>query len=274
MTEQNPSPATPNSSGFFGRLGSWFRGARPSDAPGPSSTTPHTNGGAHSSSALSGEDSLLDHSSAITPLDATRTTFFKPWAKRDAALANIQEGFSALTGLMGAIKENLDRQNQRQDELIQYMSHLPELLKTIPAASQSQTQTLATIAEQMKHQNTQQTRLTEILAKVSETGGHQNEVLESLHERVEALNAHDRTIADSLQGVGSAMQSVSQTSQSSAHVLEQMRDNINARQEDLQKILHKQSARYTTMLAISLFLAMAAVIAVCVFGYLMVNKMR
>jgi len=36
------------------------------------------------------------------------TTYLKPWAKRDAALTQLQQGFVALTDLMSAVKANLD----------------------------------------------------------------------------------------------------------------------------------------------------------------------
>jgi hypothetical protein len=65
---------------------------------------------------------------------------------------------------------------------------------------------------------------------------------------------------------------VSRTSHTSAQVLEQMRDNINSREGELQRLMQKQSARYTTMLAIAIFLSIAALAAVCVIGYLVINK--
>jgi len=51
-------------------------------------------------------------------------------------------------------------------------------------------------------------------------------------------------------------------------VLEQMRDNINSRDGELERILHKQGNRFTTLLAIAIFLSIAALVAVGVIGYL------
>jgi len=67
---------------------------------------------------------------------------------------------------------------------------------------------------------------------------------------------------------------VSRSSQTSAQVLEQMRDNTNSREGELQRLLHKQGVRYTTMLAVSIFLAIAALVAVCVMGYLVMVKLK
>ena len=65
---------------------------------------------------------------------------------------------------------------------------------------------------------------------------------------------------------------MSKSNQTSAQVLEQMRDNINSREGELQRMMHKQGARYTTMLAIAIFLSIAALVAVCVIGFLLLNK--
>ena len=86
------------------------------------------------------------------------------------------------------------------------------------------------------------------------------------------LGDHDKSIAENLNQVGAAMQTVSHHSKTSSEVLEQMRDNINSREGELQRILHKQGSRYTTMLAIAIFLSIAALAAVCVIGYLVILK--
>ena len=244
--------------GFFSKLGQWLKGA-----PDANGSPPHA-----------GENGLSDEITHVQPVNATRGSFLRPFAKRDAAINHLQEGFSALTGLMGAVRESLEKQSQRHDELMGVLSSLPEVLRSIPESGAAQTETLRAIAEQIKYQNTQQAKLGEILEKVAETGGDQREMLDGLRERIENLNEQDRHIADSLNGVGSAMQGVSRNSQTSAQVLEQMRDNINTREGELQRILAKQGTRYTIMLAIAIFLAIAALVAVCVMGWLMVKKLH
>lgn len=256
--------------GFFARIGSWFKNGS-SSSTAADDTLPLQ---AHADA--NGENGIVEHDdaagSSIQPVDATRSTFLRPWAKRDAAITNLQEGFNALTGLMTSVKDTLDRQNQRQDEMMQILSSLPEVLKSNSESSAAQTETLRAITEQIRHQSTQQARVGEVLEKLSETGGDSREMLEALRERVETINEHDKNIADSLGSVGQAMQTVSRTSHSSAQVLEQMRDNINSREGELQRLLQKQSSRYTTMLAIAIFLSIAALAAVCVFGYLLITK--
>jgi ABC-type transporter Mla subunit MlaD len=262
-------------SGFFSRLGQWLKGNPPTDAgpvmrsvsdsPPPPEDNHAEGGGNHTES---GNHDLAP----VHPVEASRGTFLRPWAKRDAAIGQLQDGFNALTGLMTAVRDTLDKQNQRQDEMMQILGNLPEVLKAIPESGAAQIETLRAVTEEVKQQNVQSAKLGEILQKVADTGSDQREMLDALRERVENLNEQDRNIAEGLTGVGSAMQSVSHSSQTSAQVLEQMRDNINAREGELQRILTKQGARYTTMLAIAIFLSIAALVAVCIMGYLVITK--
>jgi chromosome segregation ATPase len=235
---------------FLSRIGKWFKG----DADG----------------AAGGEngDQPLVHQVHRAGQMESRSTFLRPWAKRDAEIANLREGFTVLTDLMTTIRDNLEKQGGRQDELLRHLAHLPEALRAIPEGNRVQSETLRAIHQQIEHQSGQQQRLADILSRISDADAQQRSTLDALKDRVETLNQHDQAIADNLNHVGSAMQTVSRTSQASAQVLEQMRDNVNSRDGELERILSKQGTRFTTMLAIAIFLSIAALVAVSVIGYL------
>jgi chromosome segregation ATPase len=247
--------------GFFTRLGTWFKPVTKNSDP----------------ALLEGNgDDRFGRShgdNGPVSVDVSRNTFLRPWAKRDAAIHQLQDGFSALTGLMSAIKDSLEKHGSRQDELMKALGDLPDMLRSIPESGAAQTETLKAIAEQIKYQNVQQAQLADILEKVAQTGGDQRQMLDGVRERLENLGEHDRNITESLSSVGTAMHQVSRSSQTSAQVLEQMRDNTDSREGELQRLLHKQSVRYTTMLAVSIFLAIAALVAVCIMGYLVMTKL-
>ena len=112
--------------GFFTRIGSWFKGGNKSVAEGDLPLQQQ-----HGDE--NGENGIAEnHSSLVHPVETTRSTFLRPWAKRDASITQLQEGFTALTGLMGAVKDSLDKQNQRQDEMVRLLGNLPEVMRTIP----------------------------------------------------------------------------------------------------------------------------------------------
>jgi hypothetical protein len=197
-----------------------------------------------------------------------RSTFLRPWAKRDQAIENVQGGIVALGDLMTSIRDNMEKQSQRQDELLQYLSHLPQALQSLPETSRLQAETLEAISQQIKGQSEHQGKLTEILESIGQSHGEQGKTLDSVQEHVQAMRSNDQKISESLGSVGSAMENVSRSSQTSTQVLQQMRDNIDKRDGELERILHRQGSRFTTLLAVAIFLSIAALVAVGVFGYL------
>jgi chromosome segregation ATPase len=224
------------------------------------------------SNRLDNGDLPLQSHDHQTQIVEARSSFLRPFARRDAAIHQLQDGFNTLTDLMSSIKENLELQNQRQSELARYLSSLPQVLEMVPEASRVQGETLKAIHQQLSTQTQQQGKLSEILERMGETGSEQREMIEQLQERVEAVNHNDQTLASHLQNVGEAMQSVSKTSTTSTQVLEGLRDNINARDGELERILHKQNTRFTTMLAIAIFLSISALVVVSIMGYLLLIK--
>jgi len=202
----------------------------------------------------------------------TRTTFLRPWAKRDAAIQHLQEGFTTLTDLMGAIRDNLDKQNQRQDELLGALQQLPQVLQSIPESNRMHGETLTAIRQQIEGQSAQGERLGEILDKIGATTGEQKEMVEDLQGRVEELHKTDTSIADYLNNVGSSLKDVSKSNQASAQVLEQMRDGLSSRDGQLERVLHRQGVRFTTMLSVAIVLSIAALVAVGVIGYILINQ--
>ena len=244
---------------LFTRIGSWFKRGG-------------TGAGGRANGDLPlGVDSPEDHpGTAIEP----RSSFLRPWAKRDAQIQGLQEGFHTLTDLMSSIRDNLDRQGKRQDDLLNYLSRLPQVLESLPESSRVQGEALRAIREQLGQQNAQQNRLTEILEKIGEGGAEQRVKLDSLGQKVEQLRETDESIASYLNNVADGMKHVSQNSAASTEVLGQMRDRIDERDTQLELIMHRQSTRFTTMLAIAIFLSCAALVAVSVVGYLLLNPVK
>jgi hypothetical protein len=251
MTEQQEQTS------FFSRIGSWFKkGMRPE---GEQPAAPED--GAEIASALR-------PGTSIEP----RSTFLRPWAKRDAAIENVHNGLSALANLMGTIRDNLEKQSDRQEQLLKIMAHLPEALSTLPEGNRIQNETLTAMRTQMETQNTHQTKLAEILERIATADAEQGNTLKALDQNITTLREHDRAIAENLNTVGSAMQSVSTNTHASTQVLQQMRDNQAVRDGELERILHRQGNRFTTMLVVAIFLSIAALVAVAVMGWLIMQK--
>jgi archaellum component FlaC len=201
-----------------------------------------------------------------------RPSIIRPFAKRDQAIANLQEGFNTLTELMTTIKDNLNDQGRRQDELLSYLSHLPKAIEGIPETNRLQVESLKAISARLEQQNQQQNLIGEILGKLADSDGEQKKAVEDVRTRVETVAEQNKVISDNLSSVGSAMQTVSRNSQTSAQVLEQVRDNIQKRDGQLERLMQKQAARFTWMLVIAIFMSIAALVAVVIVLLQLMNK--
>ena len=219
----------------------------------------------------SSELSPLPHDSDH-PESTTRVSLFRPFAKQNAALQSLHEGFVTLTDLMVGIRENLERQGERQDQLLGHLSRLPAMLEQLPESARLQGETLKALHQELSSQHLQQQRLTEILDHVSKSNTAQRETLEGVSDRMDRMRQTDEQIASNLNNVGTTMQEMGRHSSTGAQILESMRDNISQRDTDLQQVLLKQGTRFTVMLSIAIFLSIAALAAVAVIGYLLLVK--
>ena len=73
------------------------------------------------------------------------------------------------------------------------------------------------------------------------------------------------------------MSAAGQLEQSTRHsaagtqVLESLRENFKSRDGDLEKVIQRQNARFTTLLIVAIGISVAALIAVGVVGYLLIH---
>jgi len=276
-----------NQTTWLSRIGSWFRRggsaaeAHPGSAPSgsdrrlrdefpPNDENGHPDdvidAGAMTGGGGNGGNSLMPN-----PIEP-RSTFLRPWARRpDPNIEQLRSAVGALGELMTGIKDNLEQNARRQDEMLQYLSHLPQALQQLPESARVQGEALKAIQLRMERQSTEQQHLAEILERISQADQVNGRTLEGLQQRIDTLNQHDKAITQNLNEVGVAMQSLGRHSETSALVLKQMREDTGTRAGELERILNKQGTRFTTMLAVAIFLSVAALGAVTVIGYLMLN---
>lgn len=275
-----------NQTTWLSRIGSWFRRggsgseSHPGSAPSGSDRRlredfPPNDENGHPDdvidAATTGGGGNGGNSLMPGPMEP-RSTFLRPWARRpDPNLEQLRSAVGALGELMTGIKDNLEQNARRQDEMLQYLSHLPQALQQLPESSRMHGEALRAIQLRMERQSTEQQHLAEILERVSNADQVNGRMLEGLQQRMEALNQHDKAISENLNEVGAAMQSLGRHSETSTLVLKQMREDTSTRAGELERILNKQGTRFTTMLAVAIFLSVAALGAVTVIGYLMLN---
>jgi archaellum component FlaC len=155
-----------------------------------------------------------------------------------------------MAALMSSMRQYLDQQNARHDELLTYLSQLSNALQSIPDTGRVQSETLRVLHQQIAFQNAQHKQLSEMLRKVSESSGTQHEIVETLRDRVETLYKNDQQIADTIHSMGDSVTVVSQQSQTNSMVLERLRDNLVNRDGELEQAIRRENrwTRSTLML--------------------------
>jgi hypothetical protein len=252
---------------LLSRISNWFKnGYRDGMGSTDNGRTPEfiVNNEDGNTAEITGEPGMSPGHSGMEP----RSTFLRPWAKRDVAIENLQGGISAIGDLMTGIRDHLEQQSKRQDELLGYLSHLPAALEQLPESNRVQTETLKAIHESMKGQAEQQGKLGEILEKISQSDGQSIKALDSLQEHIDQLRRHDEAVAQNLSNVGDAMEGLGKNTATSAQVLQQLRDNAATRDGAIERILQQQTSRFTTLLVVATLLLVGALIAVGVLGFM------
>lgn len=249
---------------LLSRIGNWFRGY---EVGSIERNAPEYIVDVHAGTptdSMSGKQRPTVEASEIKP----RSEFLRPWAKRDAAIDKLQGGINAIGELMTGIRDHLEKQSQRQDELLGYLSHLPAALEQLPESNRVQAETLKAIHEHLRGQTSQQNRLGDILDRICNADVQNMKSLDALQSNVDQLRQHDAVVAQNLGQVGEAMQNLGKNSAASAQVLQQLRNNAEARDGQIERILTQQTNRFTTLLVVATLLLVGALVAVGVLGWL------
>lgn len=234
--------------GLFTKLGRWFR---------------------HRFS--SGEDLPLLHGQTETSTAIVRRPLFGfPRKRREEDLTALNEGLVSIAALMTSLRQYLDQQNARHEELLTYLSQLSNALQSIPDTGRVQGETLRVLHQQIAYQNAQHKQVSEVLRKVSESSGSQQEIAETLRDRVESLYKNDQQISETIESMGASVTVVSQQSQTTSMVLERLRDNLVNRDGELEKAIGRENRRTRGTLMIVGATSLAALvisIAMALYGW-------
>jgi DNA repair ATPase RecN len=178
----------------------------------------------------------------------------------------------ALIDVLVSVREAVERQGQRHEELMTYLSHLPKAMELIPENSKLQAEALAAIRQHLENQGTQARQMSTILDKVGQAAVDQRRILDSVRQRLDMLAENDQKVAEHFSSFSSALVSSSDTTRIAGELLKNLELNIRTRDEALERILAVHQQRHTWMLAASILLSTAALIAVAVGLYFLARN--
>lgn len=197
-----------------------------------------------------------------------RTSFgFRPFSARREVRAR-HDNVTALTDLLISMRETIERQGQRHEELMTYLSHLPKAMEMVPDLSKQQAEALSVIKQHLENQGTQGKQMSTILEKVGQAAVDQRRILDSVRQRLDTLAEHDQQVATHFNNFAGALSTSADTTKFAGELLKTLDTHVRERDEAFERIIRTQNRRHTIMLIGSIILSAAALIAVTVGEYL------
>lgn len=205
-----------------------------------------------------------------TPRERSRS-MFRPFARREVAAAPSAESLTVLTDLLVSMREAIERQGARHEELMSYLSHLPKAMEMLPENSRLQAEALAAIRQHLENQGIQSRQLSQVVEKVGQASVEQRRLLETVRQRLDTQGENDQKIADHLAGFTSAMATSSETTLKAGELLKMLEGNLRERDQAFERVIVTHQRRHTVLMVASVVLSSAALIASFV-GLLLVSK--
>lgn len=202
-----------------------------------------------------------------TALSSRSTGLFRPFARRSEPSPASSDTVAALTDLLVSMREAIDRQGQRHEELMNTLSQLPKAMELVPENSRLQAEALAAIRQHLENQGTQARQMSTILEKVGQASVDQRRILDAVRERLDTLADHDQKVAEHFNNFATALATSSDTTKLAGKVMESLKENVRQRDESLERIIQTHQRRHTALMIAAVVLSAAALVAATVGVY-------
>lgn len=195
------------------------------------------------------------------------TGLFRPFTRRSESTLSGGETVTALTDLLVSMREAIDRQGQRHEELMGTLAQLPKAMELVPENTRLQSEALAAIRQHLENQGTQARQMSTILEKVGQASVDQRRILDAVRQRLDALAEHDQKVAEHFNNFASALTTSADTTKLAGQVIEALKQNITERDEKLTQIIKVHQRRHTVLMVAAVVLSAAALVAATVGVY-------
>ena len=181
-----------------------------------------------------------------------------PEASNQVTLQQLKQGYGEVVDTMKSVRAHLDQQADRSEQMLMLMKDLPEVLRSIPEGTKTQTRMLEAIHANLERQNETSSHLTSAITGLAAAAASQEKALTSINDHMaEEKDTRDRlndgvsTLNDTL---GHVMDSNSATRESMGAVVEQTRVN----DERMREMYQRSQKMNTAMVLLCLALATGA----------------
>lgn len=190
---------------------------------------------------------------------------------KEVTLNQLKQGYSEVVETMKSVRTHLEEQSGRSEQMLGLMQDLPEVLRSIPEGTRTQTRMLEAIHANLQQQNETSTHLTSAITGLASAAASQEKALTQISDHITdeqdtrgQLNEGVATLNSTL---GHVMDSNVATRDSMGAVVEQTRVN----DERMRQMYQRSQKMNTAMVLLCLALATGAL---ALGGYMafLVNK--
>jgi hypothetical protein len=131
------------------------------------------------------------------------------------------------------ISDHLEAQSRRSQRSLELIEKLPGMLDTLPEMNRQNTRLLDVLGEHLDQARKREGSLASTLGRITETAGHQAEVLSHVQEQLDANRQVTARVAESLTSVRSGLNELTETNRRLTSSLDSMRTGASQREIEL-----------------------------------------
>ena len=184
----------------------------------------------------------------------------------------IQQSYDSLLETVRDLREALDGQQKRQDELLSRLSALPQAAEALPQTSKMQSDMLKMINERLSMHAEQQRKVGAVLNTLGKSKVENPEALESIKEQIEMGNEIDRQLVESFNRFSMMIDRLHIANNHAVEALQQVRDSYSHTAMQMQEWIEKSRHRNKWILGICFVMSLSSFTAVIVLLYILAQN--
>ena len=189
----------------------------------------------------------------------------------DPGSYRMQQSYDSLLETVHELRQALDGQARRQDELLTRLGTMPQALDALPQTSRIQADMLNLINDRIKMHAEQQKRIGVAINNVGAAGAggaagggkmQLGEALQAIREQIETGNEIDRQLVDSFNRFSLMIDRLHMANNHAVECLQQVRDSHAASAMQMQEWIEKSRHKHGWIIGGAFVMALVALIAV------------
>jgi len=184
--------------------------------------------------------------------------------KKDKQLAALEDGFARLVEVLESINDNVLRQQEQGAAMKNCLEKVSQSLQALPDAHQSSL-AVKELTDELRSQALRHQQVTEIIKKLPDLTQTQVDKLTDISRHLETSADADVQLVESFHHLDKSLQGLQDNSSDQTITLHHLQAAAQENNQNLARILAKQTRRLLALLLIITILALAALAAIIIF---------